>query len=327
MLKLIKNPASIEFLKPLERDGHHVSHGKHHEEIAKEYLKTAIGFASIIIIDEPLDDDLYEDPKYMHQDYAVGVSDVISEARRLLRNNHPMVEDIHEQLEKMGFPKKPNNYESTKEEDYKFMCELEDAMYAALEYQMVPEIVQRMKEEFKYDYGADYDDTEEPPKKSAARFKKEWAKESLKIHQPRIVTRYSRVYSMPEPFCYWDYRNSFQQWFFIENKTGITYISGGSGSSGQREDMGRFAHAFAHLSRHNDVKIPTHCFKYDKRNNFLHLESFKTFKAVNRELTGNYHVEDREESTKLFKDMLLFISSKEDDSKILEKITREDYWV
>ena len=41
---------------------------------------------------------------------------------------------------------------------------------------------------------------------------------------PRVSTEYNRIYSMSEPFKYWDARNVFQQFYFIEDDTNTHYL-------------------------------------------------------------------------------------------------------
>ena len=80
----------------------------------------------------------------------------------------------------------------------------------------------------------------------------------------------------------------FQQWFLIDMGDTIRYIHGGSGSSNQREAMGRWAHTFAALAREHQHETPTLLFEYDTHNRLRFVEHFETFRAIGRELTGNY---------------------------------------
>jgi hypothetical protein len=112
---------------------------------------------------------------------------------------------------------------------------------------------------------------------------------------------------MPAPFCHWDSRNRFQQWFFIRRGDSIEYHQGGSGSSQQRETQGRYGHVFATLSARHGKRIPTHVLMYSETNRLLMVRKYDTFKAVNEELVGNYHA-DWGETGSLFSGRLLAVN-------------------
>lgn len=125
---------------------------------------------------------------------------------------------------------------------------------------------------------------------------------------------------MPKPFDYWDWRNPFQQYYFWKRDDKIYWVRGGSGSSGAREHQGRYAHIFACAENHGS-KIQTFCCKYDKRNRFVLSHFYDCFKAINRELMGNYPA-SYSEVKQLFKGKLLgfgfedyeFFEVKDEDS-------------
>lgn len=86
----------------------------------------------------------------------------------------------------------------------------------------------------------------------------------------------------------------------------VDWIAGGSGGSSQRENMGRFAHVFATLAVRHGLDAPTDLFAYSGRNEFRLVRRFAAFRAVDRELTGNYKA-DWSRTAELFAGRLLRI--------------------
>lgn len=104
---------------------------------------------------------------------------------------------------------------------------------------------------------------------------------------------------MPKPFCYWDARNRWQQFYFMRHGNETYWVRGGSCASGLREEHGRFAHAFAAASRIRD-DIPTFIYQYTSKNEFVLKDVKKAFVAVDQDLTGNYRGIDEADSGILF---------------------------
>jgi hypothetical protein len=296
----------ISFPLPLERGfSDPRAFGKvDHEEIAARLHEEAEAFASVVVSFRTLKEDLYEDPRYVHITNEITVSEARAEARRRMMNNHWSQDDIDDMIKKFELPAWRQNYgDDAEEENRNFRTELQDAFFEAQESMILFDIMEELKEECRIDYN---EETGEERQRSDEEGHKEWDRVRLEQSIPHVSPEYQRVLNMPEPLSHWDSRNRTQQWFFVQNKDAIKYFQGGSGSSQQRETMGRYAHVFATLARRFGVGIPTTVLLYDEVNALRLIDSYDTFKAVDEELTGNYKA-DREQKDQLFAGMLLVV--------------------
>jgi hypothetical protein len=191
------------------------------------------------------------------------------------------------------------------EEDRRFRMQLEELVWDAQENTLLETLFEEYKEETKWNYD---EETGEEIALSHDESARAWEKRVLELFLPRVRTEYARMYAMPEPLCFWDDRNQFQQWFLWTDMKKIYYAQGGSGSSGQREAMGRFAHLFAFLATKHHVEAPTWVLLYTEDNRLRVLEQSKRFYAINRELTGNYRP-IHEDTRTLFQGRLLHMIS------------------
>ena len=99
---------------------------------------------------------------------------------------------------------------------------------------------------------------------------------------------------MPYPWKNWDSRNwVVQTYLFIRNGQ-TAFISGGSGSSGQREWHSRYGFLFAKY-QNKGINIPTHVFVYDNENRFKYLMSSEYLILSARDLGLNYSIDHNEE--------------------------------
>ena len=104
------------------------------------------------------------------------------------------------------------------------------------------------------------------------------------VTRPRKETLRERRYLLPSPFDFWDDRNSFQQYFFLNRSK--TVARGGSGSSGQRANHSIFGLGFA---LHDAVRpIPTHILVYDRANRVILVDTLDRLCLVARDLGSNY---------------------------------------
>jgi hypothetical protein len=71
--------------------------------------------------------------------------------------------------------------------------------------------------------------------------------------------------------------------------------------------MGRYAHVFATLARRHRHESPTALLEYSSDNALRLVERFAGFRAVDRELTGNYHA-DRAGLEELFEGRLVRVT-------------------
>lgn len=256
-----------------------------HDRRAAELARGDSRFASILILIAPLRGDLLDDPRYMRKTNHIIASEVEEEARKRMVNRYMSEKEAVRLLRKNGIPLRESN---SVDDNRSFKMKLVDLIWEAQKNSHIPEIVDEFREETRFDY----DETTDVERElSPAAFRKAWEKRRLEIFLPRVETELRRVYSMPEPFSFWDPRNPFQQWFFVDDGETISYAQGGPGSSGQREAMGRYAHLFVTLAKRHGREAPTDVLQYTETNQLRLLHHFDRFMVLNRDLTGNYRAE------------------------------------
>ncbi len=256
-----------------------------HDRRAAELARGDSRFASILMLIAPLKDGLVDDPRYVRKTNHILVSEVEEEARKRIINRYFSEKDVVRLLRKKGIPLREKG---AGPDDGSFKRKLIDLVWEAQKNSHIPEIVEELREETRFEYDETKDEEREL---SPAAFRKAWEKRRLEIFLPRAETERRRVYSMPEPFCFWDPRNPFQQWFFIDDGETISYAQGGPGGSGQREAMGRYAHLFVTLAKRHRREAPTDVLQYTEANELKLLQHFDRFRVLNRDLTGNYQAE------------------------------------
>lgn len=131
-------------------------------------------------------------------------------------------------------------------------------------------------------------------------YEKRWRKKFKKtdIYRERWKFYYTRRFEMPKPFCYWDERDSWAQYFVIEEDSGIWWRRGGSSSSGARADHQLYGTLFSKIQ---DIKtIPTYIFWYDRRNRFWWVDTWQEFVVCPHELMWSRY-SDKESALKKVK--------------------------
>ena len=257
--------------------------GTNHEELAAGLQEKML--ASIIIDRDPLDPSLADDPKYTVHKTNIIISEVHEEARRRMINRYMPLERADELIALFELETKLDNHSGKS-----LRGKLQDGLFAAEELALFSEIIESKRQDFEFIYNEDTDELTQRPN-----WKEDWPTELLRILGPRTVTEMERVYSLPKPFDHWDSRNRFQQWYLAGNsfEDGYFYLRGGSGSSGARLHQGLGAHTFALLASQGKA-IPTWHLRYTSKNELVLVEKFEDFRAVDRELTGNYQVNYRD---------------------------------
>ena len=104
------------------------------------------------------------------------------------------------------------------------------------------------------------------------------------IAEPRRRTRRERRYRLPKPFDHWDSRNSYQQYFFLEQP--MTFAQSGSGGSSQRANHSVFGLAFALHDATQPVR--THILVYDAHNRLIEVDTLDRLCLVGLDLGSNY---------------------------------------
>jgi len=275
-----------------------------HLEIAKNWIGKDV--QSIIIFCDPMDASLYNDVNHCYQENFICISQVEEEARNLFEqySKYKYINDLRELIEEKKWPLRRYNYKE--EEHPKFKTQLEDKLFELEQLKFIRLAEIKLLNECKYDY--DYE-TEEERLVLGEELKKRREEKKREIYLPRIYTSYDRIFHMPKPLNWWDEKNPWQQWFFLDNGEKIEYIHGGGGSS-QRENHGRFAHVCGTLQKQGQ-DISTLILLYDKDNVLRFVKKLDTFKAMCQHISGNYAV-DYGEAKEYLKGMLIDFERTED---------------
>ncbi len=130
-----------------------------------------------------------------------------------------------------------------------------------------------------------------------------WDRKKKELTRDRFYYRIERIYDMPYPWKQWDYRNSVVQTYFLTQNGQLTFVSGGGGSSGQRENHSRYGFLFARC-QNKGIDIPTHIMVYNNHNKFKYLTSSKSLLLSSLDLGSNYHI-DWKKREKILKNILL----------------------
>lgn len=120
-----------------------------------------------------------------------------------------------------------------------------------------------------------------------------WVKKKKELTRDRFYYQIERIYDMPSPWKHWDYRNTVVQTCIMTQNGQTTFISGGSGSSGQRENHSRYGFLFARC-QNKGIDIPTHILVYDDHNKFRYLMSSKSLLLSSHDLGSNYTISSEE---------------------------------
>lgn len=220
-------------------------------------IDRTMSFFSVYIVEEFLQEDLWDDPRYMDQESAQLCSLVEAEVRKYWWDrNREHLKRIDARVEAL---KNNPEFKDIKE------SALRDKAIEELDKKMFPWAIERVKENYQEIYENEWEEY--------------WEKEDP--FKPRTEIRYHRRYDMPKPFNHWDTRNMWQQYYFAKDRnTNFYYTQGGSGSSYQRYNHGFYGHLFALLNK--EKPVPTYFFKYDSRNNFIFVreESKRILKDV-----------------------------------------------
>lgn len=130
-----------------------------------------------------------------------------------------------------------------------------------------------------------------------------WDKKRKELMRDRFSYRIERNYDMPYPWNNWDDRNMVVQTYLFDQNGELAFISGGSGSSGQREWHSRYGILFARC-QNKGIDIPTHVFVYNNQNRFRYLMTSKSLILSARDLGSNYSIDHNEEK-KILKNIRL----------------------
>ncbi len=242
-----------------------------------EKIDKTMNFFSVLVYMERLENDLWDDDRYVEKEKVILCSRVEEEVRRYWWDrNREHLRLIAERMESL---KNEPEYKDIKVED------LRDKIIEDMNKEVYPIAIERVKEEYQEFYEDEWG--------------KYWEKEEpLK---ERVEYRYHRRYDMPPPFNHWDNRNPWQQYYFTKGHDGnFCYTQGGSGSSDQRYNHGFYGHLFALLN--NEKPLVTYFFTYNSRNHFIFNRKEKSLHLHFFDLIGNFQI-DWKESERILKNV------------------------
>ena len=256
-----------------------------HLERAAELARNGVEAASILVVLEPLQADLWDDERYARWTARVGASEAIVAVRMDQRGRSFGPDEVEARATELGFPSAGASGNDVGEEGYR--TAIFDAVAGEYELSALLELLEREREECRFEY--DEDDYEADPRElDAAEAELKWAERRRHLLAPRPIIEHFRGYELPAPLHNWDRRNSVQQWYFVSTNEGIHYWQGGSGSSGQREDHGRWAHIFGALTINHAFAIPTVVLRYDSQNVLRLVNQSPSLLVDGVDLVGNY---------------------------------------
>ncbi len=271
-----------------------------HSALAKIFSEHQYKCCLVMMTEEHLDEKLYEDPSHLQITNHLLVSEVEEEARDRVERSYYSSDELEKIFKEREYPRKTYNWKTDPKREIEH--QITDAIFQSQAFEYYPDVVALFKEMCKYDYDEETGD-EIRLTKSAA--KKRWEKRLKEIHLPRVSATYERVYpNTPKPFNYWDHRNPWQQYFFIDQGDHIAWTKGGSGGSHQRYENGLLSHTFAMLEHDYDFEIPTYYFEHSSMNEFKFVDESKCLRLISWELTGNYR-EDLQKTKYLFQGKLV----------------------
>ena len=238
------------------------------EEVFNQ-IDRSMQFFSIYISMEHLEEDLWEDSRYVDKEKVHLCSIVEEEVRRYWWDRN--TEHLNRIDELMTSYKDDSRFSKMTERD------MRDKAIKKLNQEVYPLAIERVKEHYQEIYEEEWE--------------KYWKKEDP--FKKRTEYRYHRRFDMPPPFNYWDNRNPWQHYYFAKNKDSVFYYAqGGSGSSGQRYNHGFYGHLFALLN--NEKFVPTYFFTYDSRNRFILQREEKSLWLNFFDLVGNFKIDWKE---------------------------------
>jgi len=286
-----------------------------HEELASAIaprLRDGRYEAHMLIIEaDRLAAEHWDDPQYMHKTNHILVCEAHGEARRELVNQYTRGDKMEKFIEENELMTWKYNYKEQEEKERKFKFDVEDAVF---EYQerrcMVEHVLSHLKGADIYlldegGYVIYRDDLDEAEREGKTFDEEGYAlvtdkkvmeeqREALlhRLLKPRMSTEHARVYALPYPFSHWDSRSFWHQWFILVDKEAnkVMVHRGNSGSSGAREENGRWAHTFCSLAKVHGLEIPTSHLLYDSHNKLSVINSYEGFRCLHYDLTGNYQV-------------------------------------
>lgn len=295
-----------------------------HVELATALKDKGLETCMVIIESEHLADEHWDDPLCMQKTNNIMISEAHEEARKEINYRYFRDAELKSFIESEQLPTWKYNYkdESQEKERRAFRFLVEDAIFEYQEMLLLVQIMERRLQDaskFKLDEGGyliheedagfvegseklTFDEDGYAVITDPIAIEKQRELVLRRMLKPRVNTKHERVYNMPDPFCYWDSRSSWHQFFLVTDKKNneVLINRGCGGSSGAREENGRWSHAFAHLSKEYGIETPTYHLKYDEHNQLKFIKKYDEFRTLSYDLCGNYRVDDYKTVDALF---------------------------
>jgi len=226
--------------------GHPFPSNCRHDEIARKLIQGRLGPRSIIVFEELLDDTHRNDKRFV----KITRDKIISEIDEVVFRNfgQDLNERMAEYLKKHRDP--------------------DDGHLKVLIREYYPSARQILRHQYKQNHP------------------RSWKKKlsSRKITAPRVEVRRERLYKMPQPMCWWDGRNRYQQYFMMPSQKAV--CQGGGAGSSQRETQSLFGLAFSLVD--SKKRIPTHILVYSSHNELLFVITVNRLCLVATDVGSNY---------------------------------------
>jgi hypothetical protein len=241
--------------------------------------------ASIIVVVEPLESTLWENPEFASWHAHVNVCEAMAEARRTETSSHFGPDEVLMRAKELGFPE----VGGSEGDDPAYRTAVFDAIVQERDLLRMLDVLDREREACRFEFDDDSDD--EPVALDDEESARRWNQRRRELLAPQPVVRHQRRYVLPEPLSFWDPRNSVQQWYFVQSGADLHWWQGGSASSAQRENHGRWAHIFGAMSTQHGVDARTVVLRYDRRNVLRLVTDSPSFMVDGVDLVGNYATE------------------------------------
>jgi hypothetical protein len=201
-----------------------------HFDRASELALNGVKVASILVVLEPLQQDLWDDERYASWRARVGASEALVNVRMNQRGRSFGPNEVEARAAELGFPLTSGS--DNNDPDYR--SSVFDAVVGEYELEALLDLLDREREESRFEYDDEDDYEADPREPDAAETELKWAERRRQLLAPRPIIEHFRRYELPAPLHNWDRRNSVQQWYFVSTNEGIHYWQGGSGSSAHR---------------------------------------------------------------------------------------------
>jgi hypothetical protein len=254
-----------------------------HDERAEALARSGAKIASIILVVDALEPELWSDTAFATWTAQVGACEARVEARRRLMEGRIGPDHVEARAVELGFPAQG----SSDGGDSGYRTQVFDAVIEEEELRAVMDILDGERNSCRFDWSDELDDEVELPTDAAA---ERWAVRFEELLAPQPLVEHRRRYDLPG-ILRGDNRSVVQQWYFVSDTRGSRWWRGGSASSGARETHGRWAHTFAALATTHGVACPTIVLRYDSRNVLRVERESATLLVDAMDLVGNYRID------------------------------------